>query len=89
MLELTTVLKPNEACPVREIGEGLVIMAPEGDLTHSLEDLGAFIWRRFDGKTDLTVILEAVIAEYDADDETARKDLLEFARQLLDAGVVI
>ena len=42
-IQLSAILVPNEKCPVREVGTGLVIMAPAGTATHSLLDSGATI----------------------------------------------
>jgi len=89
MPDLKTVLAPNPACPVREVGEGFVIMAPEGDTTHSLDGLGAFIWKRLDGRRDLASVLADIVAEYDVAADVAQADLLEFAEALLAAGIVV
>jgi len=86
--DLDSVLVPNELCPVREVGSGLVIMAPEGTATHSLDEIGAFIWRQFDGRRNLADIVEALIAEYDVDAAQAAADVRAFASQLIDAGLV-
>ena len=88
MVDLDTVVAHNENCPVREIGDGLVILAPDGGLTHSLEGLGAFIWRRFDGKKDLAAILADVVAEFDVPTDQAAQDLLEFTEALHAAGLI-
>lgn len=88
-MNLDAVFAPNPKCPVRPIGEGLVIMSPSGDTTHSLEDLGAFIWNQLDGKRDLQVVLKAIVADYEIDPETARSDLVHFVSQMSDAGLVL
>jgi Coenzyme PQQ synthesis protein D (PqqD) len=88
-MKLDTVFCHNSKCPVRPIGDGLVIMAPNGYTTHSLEDLGAFIWNQIDGKRDLQAILEAVLAEYDVDQETACADLLFFISQIEAADLIV
>lgn len=89
MPDLKTVLAPNPACPVREVGDGYVIMAPEGSNTHSLDGLGAFIWKRLDGRTDLASVLADIVAEYDVAADVAQSDLLEFAQALVKADIVV
>ncbi|MCB1182674.1 PqqD family protein [bacterium] len=84
----TSIFIPNPACPVREIGEGLVIMAPAGDMTHSLEDIGAFVWSHLDGQHDLEALADAVTAAYDVDRATAESDLKAFLADLLASGLV-
>lgn len=89
MAALSDILAHNPGCTVREIGEGLVILVPEVTTTHSLEDLGAFIWSRIDGKRDLNGVLAAILAEYDVDEETARGDLLAFVDELVEAKLLL
>lgn len=88
MLDLDLILKPNEDCPVREIGDGLVIMAPTGDVTHSLEEIGAFIWRQLDGKRSLKEIIDFMTGEYDVSHEQATADLQHFVGELMAADLV-
>ncbi len=89
MATLESIFKHNPACPVRKIGEGLVIMAPDGETTHSLEEIGAFIWDLIDGSRDLQAILDLILAEYQVELETARADLLQFVDQMAQDGLVL
>lgn len=84
-INLDTVLVPNTACPVREIGEGLIIMAPTGTATHTLEEIGAFVWRKLDGQRSLRQVAEALVTEYDVTFDAAAKDICAFASQLVAA----
>ncbi len=88
MLEMTSVIVPQENCPAREIDESFVVLGPDGTTTHSLDGLGAFIWRRLDGKKDLAAVLADIVAEYDVAADQASTDLLEFAEALLASGLV-
>jgi hypothetical protein len=87
-IDMDTILVPNEACPVREVGEGLVIMAPAGTATHSLDGVGAFIWRHCDGRRRVVEVVEALVAEYEVDRAQAAADVRSFVEQLLEAGLV-
>jgi hypothetical protein len=88
-MNFESIYAQNDKCPVRNIGDGLVIMAPSGDTTHSLEDIGAFIWNQLDGKRTLQDVLDAVLTDYDIDEETAREDLVNFITQMLTAGLIL
>ena len=88
-MNFQTIYQHNPECPVREIGSGLVIMAPMGNTTHALEDLGVFIWNQIDGTRDLDAVLTAIVAEYEVQEETARADLGSFVEQLESAGLVL
>ena len=88
-MNFDSVFSQNSKCPVRTIGDGLVIMAPSGDTTHSLEDIGAFIWTQLDGQKTLQDVLAAILDSYDIDNDTAREDLASFITQMLDAGLIL
>jgi len=88
MIAMTSTFARNENCPVREIGDGLVIMAPTGNVTHSLEDIGAFIWQQLDGEKPLDMVLDAITVEYAVDREVAASDLLLFIDELLTSDII-
>ncbi|MCP4291033.1 MAG: PqqD family protein [bacterium] len=88
-MDLKTVFSQNKKCPVREIGEGLVILAPSGDTTHSLEDIGAFIWNQIDGQKDLQGVLDAILDAYDVENDTAKDDLFQFVSQMQTTGLIL
>lgn len=89
MMDMKTILAHNEDCPVRAIGKGLVIESPEAKETHSIEDIGAFIWNKIDGKNDLGTILDEILQEYEVAASTATEDLNTFITQLMEAGLVL
>ncbi len=89
MVDMKTILTHNENCPVRAIGKGLVIVSPEENETHSIEDIGAFIWNRIDGKNDLDTILDEILQEYEVASSTASKDLQTFISHLMEAKLVL
>ena len=89
LITMTSKFARNENCPVREIGGGLVIMAPKGNVTHSLEDIGAFIWQQLDGQKSLAMVLEAIMGEYTVERDVAEADLQAFVSELLAAEIVV
>ncbi len=88
-MNLDSVFTQNSECPVRSIGDGLVIMAPNGETTHSLEDIGAFIWNQIDGQNNLQQILDAILSDYEIDQSTAQEDLHSFINQMKAAGLIL
>ena len=89
MVDMNTILAHNEECPVRAIGKGLVIVNPDDNETHSIEDIGAFIWEHIDGRNDLGSILDHILLEYEVAEATAAEDLQSFISQLMEAGLVL
>lgn len=88
-IDMDTILVPNKACPVREVGTGLVIMAATGTATHSLDEVGAFIWGQFDGRRTLGQVVEALVAEYDVAPGQASEDVRAFLAQLIEADLIL
>jgi hypothetical protein len=54
----------------------------------ALDDVGAFVWRRLEGRQTLGSICEGVVEEYAVDFHQAAADVREFVAQLLSAGLV-
>ena len=52
-----------------------------------LNDTGAFLYEKLENGTDETGLVEALLSEYDVDRETAQKDVQNFIKNLIDAGV--
>ena len=88
MVDMKTILTRNAECPVRPVGGGLVIANPRLNETISIEDIGAFIWNRIDGRNDLETILDDLLREYQVAAATATRDLQTFISQLMEAGLV-
>ena len=55
----------------------------------TLNETGAFIWERLDGERRLEEILEEIRTEFEVEEETARRDLLELISSLEEVGAVL
>jgi len=80
--DLNTVPVPNDGFCVRELGGETIFLAAKGDVIHSLDEVGSFIWKAVDGRNSLEVILKKITEEYEIDHATAKADLLAFVREL-------
>ena len=88
MSDLNTVPVPQDGFCIREIGEETVFLANKGDVIHSLDEIGTFIWRAIDGTKSLSEIADLICREYEVGDEAARKDLLAFVNELAEKKIV-
>lgn len=88
MSDLKSIFSHNPQCLVREVADGIVIMPPEGEVTHTLGALEGFIWGQINGSNDQQTILNAILKEYDVPEDVAREDLLAFSAQLLNVGLI-
>ena len=55
----------------------------------TLNETGAFLWERLQAETDETALVAALRAEYDVDEETARKSVAAFVKKLDDNGFLV
>ncbi len=52
------------------------------DSVYTLNETGAFIWEKLDGKSTLAEIISSMQTEFDVDAETAKNDLLAFVAEM-------
>ena len=77
----------------REIA-GDVILVPVGGTVlennglFALNELGAFLWDRLESAEDEAGLVQAVLAEYEVDEDTARTDTAAFLQQLRDMEIL-
>lgn len=86
-------MKTNKEYVLRETsGEPLLI--PTGMASQKLNGMirltetAAFIWKQVDTATDLEDIVEKILQEFEVDEETARRDVYGFLRELYVRDIV-
>jgi hypothetical protein len=83
MINLKSVPVRSTSVVTRKTGNEYVLVPvanniADMDSVYTLNETGAFIWELIDGKKCTEDLIEAVIAEYDTDKETATTDVLSF-----------
>ncbi len=73
---------------VREIDTEMILVGEKGNVLHSLNETGSFIWSRIDGAIDMDGLLELVCREYDVPQEAALADLVSFIGTLAEKGII-
>lgn len=77
----------------REIA-GDVILVPVGGTVlennglFALNELGAFLWDRLESAEDEESLVQAVLSEYEVDEETARTDTAAFLQKLREMEIL-
>ena len=77
----------------REIA-GDVILVPVGGTVlennglFALNELGAFLWDRLESAEDEETLVQAVLAEYEVDEATARTDTAHFLQKLREMEIL-
>lgn len=79
-------MRIKEGFVVREVA-GETIALPTGDnaslnMMISLNDTGAFLWRKLDQENTEESLVEALLNEYDVDEASARNSIKAFIQTL-------
>lgn len=79
-------MKIKEGYLLHNISGQTVVLPTGGDLNLNvmitLNDTGAFLWEHMQNETDENALVKALLAEYDVDEETARKCVAAFVEKL-------
>ena len=81
-------MKLKQGFIMREIA-GETILVPSGDelklnMMITLNDTGKFLWQRLEAGADMDELVQAMLEEYDVDEETARAGVEGFVAKLRD-----
>ena len=83
MAELKSVPSRSPSIVTRKTGNEYVLVPVTNNIAdmnsvYTLNETGAFIWELIDGKKNVGDLIEALIAEYNIDRETAASDVFSF-----------
>lgn len=87
MLDLNSIVTPSPGIVPRKTGDEYVLVPVSNniadmDSVYTLNETGAFIWERLDGKSTLAEIISCMQSEFDVDAEKAKNDLLDFVTEM-------
>lgn len=88
MTTLQAIPKPIPDFTVRDIGEEVIFISSKGDMLHTLDPVGAFIWKHVDGERSIKDILALLLESYDVVVATAEHDILGFFDELVQKNIV-
>ena len=55
----------------------------------SLNETGTFLWKVLEDGADFDILTEKLLAEYDIDEETAKRDISAFLEKVKEADLII
>ena len=88
MTSLQSIPRTNPDLTVRDVGEEVILISSKGDTLHTLDAVGAFLWRSIDGKRSIKDIVGILLETYDVVVATAEGDVLRFFDELQRKGIV-
>ena len=87
-MSLQAIPRVNSDLTVRDVGEEMIFISSKGDMLHTLDSVGAFLWRSIDGKRSVKDILALLLESYDVVAATAEQDILRFFDELEQKNIV-
>ncbi len=86
-------MKIKDGFLLREVAGNYIVVAT-GPRTKEfsgiikLNETGSFLWKNMTENTDETSLVQVLTDEYDVEKESAEKDVKNFVKMLLDAGII-
>lgn len=83
MTGLKSILSHSPSVVTRKTGNEYVLVPITNNIAdmnsvYTLNETGAFIWEKINGKRNVEEIIGALTEEYDIDNETAKADVFSF-----------
>jgi len=88
MYAMTSTPIANDSLCYRTLADETIILANDGTMIHVLDEMGTEIFELFDGRKNLTEVLDAICARWDVSRDVAESDLLEFVTALVAKEIV-
>jgi hypothetical protein len=88
MIAMSSIPSTDDTFIARTIEGETILINDKGDMLHTLNRTGSFIWARVDGAKSLRDILGLLCAEYDIAEERAEEDIRAFVEELQRKGIV-
>jgi len=85
---LQAIPRTNPDFTVRNVGEEVIFISSKGDMLHTLDPVGAFIWKHIDGERSIEDILAILLESYDVVVSAAERDILHFFDELERKNIV-
>lgn len=86
-------MKLKDGFLLRQVAGQTVVLPTGGDLDLNmmitLNDTGAFLWEHLQNETDEQALVNALLAEYDVDADTAARCVADFVKKLDDNGFLL
>jgi len=87
-VDASSRLVPSATVVSGPLGDELILLNLEDGAYFSLSAVAALAWADFDGRRSIRDIAQLIVREFETDEETATRDLLELSSELLSAGLV-
>ncbi len=83
-----TRLAQSEAVLFTEVDGGITLMNMDNAEYYHFDEVGAAIWSRIDGQSNVGDICAALLSQFEADASDCEDDTFEFLAKVLDLGLI-
>ena len=84
----TRLIAPSHVLS-RHVGEEIVLLDLKSGIYFGLDGVGKLIWEFVSEGNSLDEIVARIVAEYEVAEATARKDVVDFAGNLVERGLLL
>jgi hypothetical protein len=90
---LDTVLRKSELAVFRKIGEECIVVPVASSVADvnsifSLNETGAAIWEKIDGRKNLKEIVAEIHEEFETEKQQLEKDAISFIQEMIEAKLI-
>ena len=86
---LQKIFKHRQRLPWQTVENHTVIVEPDKNFTHELDEVASFVWERINGQRTIAEISQEVCGEFTVDETTAINDVANFAVELESKGLLV
>ena len=72
----------------QEVDGEMVLLDMESENYFGLDEVGTAIWQAMQEKETLQEVLEALLEQYEVEEDVLERDLAEFVGKLLESGLI-
>ena len=88
VLDLATRLRQHPEQIVAEADGEVLMMHIDSGNYYGLNEVGSFLWNRLNTPMSVRELCDAVLAEFDVDEEACVADAVRFLQGMLDDGLI-
>jgi hypothetical protein len=82
-------VRPAPGVLFRQLGGETVLLHPDSGFYFGLDIMGTLVWQLLEEHGRLQPVLDALIREFEVEEERCRADLLRLVGELLENGLVV
>jgi hypothetical protein len=88
MIAMSSIPVASKSFIARRVSDEAILISEEGDVLHTLNETGSFIWAQVDGTRSLSEIRTLLCEEFEVAEDRAEQDIMAFVEELHRKGIL-